>query len=146
MVIALELCEGICGVMRCLCMSKKSLSSLTWTPLVVANLYMAMVLNIHELYHESYTFWIMRLHFRSGWLFDKDGSFYFFQQNNNCWKNIQVIFWSCFLVSWPSWRYHFLLWTPICIQILEDVFLIIGHEDEVVVSFPPLDGWTNSVS
>jgi len=54
--IALELCEGICGVMWCLCTSKKSLSSLTWTPLVVTNPYMAMVLNLHELYHESYTF------------------------------------------------------------------------------------------
>jgi hypothetical protein len=76
--IPLELCEGICVVMWCLlCTSKKSWSSLTWSPLVIANPYMAMVLNLHELYHESYTFWIIRLHFCNGWLLDKDGSILF---------------------------------------------------------------------
>ncbi len=77
MAIVLELCEGICGVMWCLCTSKKTLSSPTWTLLVVANTYMAMVFNFHELYHEFYIFWIIQHHFHNGWLLDKDNSFYF---------------------------------------------------------------------
>ncbi len=43
-------------------------------------------------------------------------------------------------------KISFLIMNPICIQILEEVFKVIGCEGEVVVSLPPLDGWTNNMS
>jgi hypothetical protein len=44
--------------------------------------------------------------FRHGLLYH-DGSFHSLYQNNNWQKNNQIIFWSCFLVSWSPWKYHF---------------------------------------
>jgi len=43
-------------------------------------------------------------------------------------------------------KISFFIMNTICIQILEEVLKVIGCEGEVVVSLPPLDGWTNNMS
>jgi len=58
-------------------------------------------------------------------------------KNNNWWKNNQISPWSCFLVSWSSWTYHFWLWASICIQVLKVTLWTFKCEGDVVITFPP---------
>jgi hypothetical protein len=87
---------------------------------------------------------ILWFHIGGGGLLDKYGSFHSMQQINNWWKDSQVISWSCVLISWSSWRYHFWSWTSIFgIQVLEEVFWAIKHENEIVIGLPPPNRWAN---
>jgi hypothetical protein len=52
----LEICEGICRILRCLCLSKKSLLSPSWSPLTITDLCIPMVFNFHGLRHRPPTF------------------------------------------------------------------------------------------
>ncbi len=51
--------------------------------------------------------------------------------------------WSCFLVSWSSWIYHFWSWASICIQVLEATLWTFKCESEIVISFSPPNRWAN---
>ncbi len=95
----------------------------------------------HELLQPLPILWF---HIGGGGLLDKYGSFHSMQQINNWWKDSQVISWSCVLISWSSWRYHFWSWTSIFgIQVLEEVFWAIKHENEIVIGLPPPNRWAN---
>ncbi len=54
--IVLEVSEGVCWIMWCLCLSQESLSSFSWIPLMTTNLYVVMIFNLHKLHHVSFTF------------------------------------------------------------------------------------------
>jgi hypothetical protein len=49
----LEVHEGICGLMWCLCSCKKSLSSPSWKFSSIIDPYFIMVLNLHGFHHGS---------------------------------------------------------------------------------------------
>ncbi len=105
-----------------------------------------MVFNFHIFHHRPLTFLFLWFHLGGGGPFDEDGSFHSMYQNNNSWKNNQVILWSHFSISWCSWRHHFWSWALVCVQVLEVTLWAFKCEGEVVINFPPLDGWANKMS
>ncbi len=85
----LETRERICWIMWCLCSNQEYLSSSSWIPLAITNLYITIIFNFHGLHHGSFTF---QVNFGGGGSLDEDDSFYSLYQNNNQWKKKQVIF------------------------------------------------------
>jgi hypothetical protein len=81
--IVLEVCEGVCWILQCLCLSKKSSSSPLWSLLTITNPCIPVVFNFYGLHHRPSTFEFLWFHLGGGGPFDKNGSFHFVYQNNN---------------------------------------------------------------
>jgi len=53
--ITLEVCEGICQILWCLCLSKKSTSLFSWSPSTIINPYIPVFFNFHGFHHKAST-------------------------------------------------------------------------------------------
>jgi hypothetical protein len=116
------------------CMSKESSSLPTWTSLTIINPCIVMVFNLHELQKNS-TFWLIQLHFGGGGTLDQNDSLFFGTKVIINEKKTNIFSNHVFQYHGPLLRKSFVMWTTLCIQVMEKVLWAIECEGQIIFNF-----------